>query len=264
MATPLEFGEPLLQLILDAVDGALHALWSGHVVRGREDVELGVLGDDLTGHRVQGHEPLDLVTEELDADGVLLVDGEHLQRVTAHPERAAAEGEVVPGVLDADELPQQGVAIDLGAHLERDHPVDVLLRSAEAVDARNRRHDNDVSSGEQGVGGRVAEAFNLLVDRGVLLDVGVSLRDVRLGLVVVVVGDEVLDGVLGEELAQLVGELGGKGLVGQHHQGRPLHPLDQPGNRGRLSGAGGAQQHHVLLTGVNPLLEVVDRCRLVT
>ena len=35
--------------------------------------------------------------------------------------------------------------------------------------------------------GRVAQPLDVLVDRGVLLDVGVGLRDVRLGLVVVVV-----------------------------------------------------------------------------
>jgi len=44
----------------------------------------------------------------------------------------------------------------------------------------------------------VSEPLDLLVDRRVLLDVGVGLRDVGLGLVVVVVGDEVLDRVLGK------------------------------------------------------------------
>jgi len=45
----------------------------------------------------------------------------------------------------------------------------------------------------------------VLVDRAVLLDVEVARRDVGLGLVVVVVADEVLDRVLGEELAELAG-----------------------------------------------------------
>ena len=57
--------------------------------------------------------PLDLVAEHLDADGELLVDREDLDRVAAHPERAAGEGEVVAGVLHVDELAQQLVALDL-------------------------------------------------------------------------------------------------------------------------------------------------------
>ena len=68
--------------------------------------------------------------------------------------------------------------------------------------------------------GRVAQPLDVLVDRGVLLDVGVGLRDVRLGLVVVVVGDEVLHGVVRQHLAQLVGQLRGQRLVRGHHQRR--------------------------------------------
>ena len=70
-------------------------------------------------------------------------------------------------------------------------------------------------------GGRgVAEPVDLVVDRGVLLDVEVLRRDVGLGLVVVVVADEVLDGVLGEELAELVAELRRQRLVVGDHQRR--------------------------------------------
>ena len=98
------------------------------------------------------------------------------------------------------------------------------------------------------------QPLDLVVDRGVLLDVGVRLRDVGLGLVVVVVGDEVLDRVVGQQLAELVGQLGGQGLVGRHHQGRPLDLLDQPGGRGRLAGAGRAEQHGVLLPGPDPVV----------
>ena len=50
--------------------------------------------------------------------------------------------------------------------------------------------------------------------------------NVGLGLVVVVVADEVLDGVLGEEAAELLIELGGERLVVGHHQRRAVHPGD--------------------------------------
>ena len=162
-----------------------------------------------------------------------------------------------------DELAQQLVAVDLVADPEPDHPVDVLLRRAQAVDAGHRGDDDDVAPGQQRVGRAVPQPLDLVVDRGVLLDVGVRLRDVRLGLVVVVVGDEVLDGVVGQQLAELVGELGGQGLVGRHDQRRPLHLLDQPGRRRGLAGAGGAEQDDVLLPRLDPRGELVDRRRLV-
>ncbi len=88
----------------------------------------------------------------------------------------------------------------------------------------------------------MAQPVDLIVDGGVLLDVRVRLWDVCLGLVVVVVADEVLDPVLREELAELVGELGGQRLVGGQHERRLLHLLDQPGDGRRLAGAGDAEQ----------------------
>ena len=91
------------------------------------------------------------------------------------------------------------------------------MHDTEATTMTSRR----VSSA---VGGAVAQPLDLVVDRGVLLDVGVGLRDVGLGLVVVVVGDEVLDGVVRQQLAELVGELGGQGLVGRHDERGPLRP----------------------------------------
>ena len=129
LALPLEGRELLLELGLDAADRPLHPLRAGDVVGGREDVELLVLGQHLAGDRVERHQPLDLVAEELDPDRELLVDREDLEGVAAHPEGAAGERHVVAGVLDLHQPPQDRVAVVLLADLEPQHPVDVLLRA---------------------------------------------------------------------------------------------------------------------------------------
>ena len=107
------------------------------------------------------------------------------------------------------------------------------------------------------------EPLDLLVDRGVLLDVGVGLRDVGLGLVVVVVRDEVLHRVVWEQLAQLVGELRRQRLVGQHDEHGPLQPLGHPSRGGGLAGTGGTHEHDVLDAVVHATLDLGDRSRLV-
>jgi hypothetical protein len=81
----------------------------------------------------------------------------------------------------------------------------------------------------------VPEPVDVLVDLGVLLDKGVRARDVRLGLVVVVVGDEVLHGVVREEVGELAGELGRERLVVRDHERGPPDLLDDPGHRVRLA-----------------------------
>ena len=78
----------------------------------------------------------------------------------------------------------------------------------------------------------MAQSLDLVIDRGVLFDEGVRLGDVGLGLVVVVVGDEVLDGVARQQLAELGRELGGERLVRLEHERGALQLFDQP-SRGR-------------------------------
>ena len=236
---------------------------AGDVVRGGEDVHLLLLAHHLTADRVERVDRLDLVAEELDAHGELFVHRDDLDGVAAHPEGAPGEREVVAGVLHLHEPAEQVVALDRVADPEPGHPVDVLLRGAQAVDARHRGDDDDVATGQQAVGGAVPQPLDLVVDRGVLLDVGVGLRDVGLGLEVVVVADEVLDGVVGQQLAELVGQLRGQRLVGRHDERGALHLLDEPGRGGGLAGAGGAEQHGVVLPRPHSAREVGDGRRLV-
>ena len=129
----------------------------------------------------------------------------------------------------------------------------VLVGRAQAVDAGDRGHHDDVAAQEEAGGGGVAEPVDLVVDGRVLLDEGVRGGEIGLGLVVVVIGDEVLDPVVREELAHLGRELGGQGLVGLDDQGRALDGLDGPGHGGRLAAAGDPEQGLVAVTAVDPL-----------
>jgi hypothetical protein len=111
---------------------------------------------------------------------------------------------------------------------------------AQAVDARDRGDDDDILARDQRGGGGQAQALDFLVNLGLFFDVQVVARDVGLGLVVIVVRDEVLDRVFGEEILELGIQLGGQGLVVRHDQGRHLQALDDRSHRKGLAGSGGA------------------------
>ena len=123
-------------------------------------------------------------------------------------------------------------------------------------------HDH-VAPREHRARGRVAQLVDLVVDRGVLLDVCVRGRQVRLGLVVVVVGDEVFHGVVREELAELAVELRRERLVRRHDQSRPPHALDHPRHGRGLAAARDAQQRLVRLPLFEPRDQFIDGPRLV-
>ena len=262
-ALALEQLHLLLELVLDLVLRALDRRLRGDVLRRGEDGDRVELGEDLAGKRVEVRDLLDLVAEHRDAVGGLGVRRLDLDHVALDPEPPAAEQRVVADVLDVDQLAQHQVAVVLLADGQEDDALLVLLRRAEAVDAGDGRDDDHVAAREQVRRRRVAEPVDVVVPRGVLLDVEVGLRDVRLGLVVVVVGDEVLDRVVREELAELVAELRGERLVVRDHERRPLELLDDPGHRRRLARAGRAEQRLVALPRLERARELLDRPRLV-
>ena len=130
---------------------------------------------------------------------LVLVRREDLDHVAAHAERAAVEVDVVALVLDVDQLPQELVAPELLALLELDEQAVVALGRADAVDAAHADATMITSRRESSA---CVAAWRMrsicVVDDRVLLDERVARRDVRLGLVVVVVADEVLDRVVRE------------------------------------------------------------------
>ncbi len=263
LALALELAQALAELRLDRGDGAAHRLVAGDVVRRREDDKLVELAEELPGERVEAGDPLDLVPEELDPHRGLLVRGVQLDRVAADPELAADQVLIVPVVLEVDEAPEDGALVVRLARVEHEDPVPVLLGRAETVDGRDRGDDDHVPARQQAGGRRVAQPVDLVVDRRVLLDVGVRGRQVRLGLVVVVVRDEVLDPVVREELPELPGQLGRERLVRGDDERRPLGLLDRPGDGRALPGPGDAEQCLVALPGADPLGKRLDRLRLV-
>ena len=170
-------------------------------------------------------------------------DGIDLDDVAADAEGAARELVVVPLVLNLDQLPQHLVALHRRAALERHHEAVVGLRRPEAVDARHAGHDDDVAALEQRARRRQPQPIDLVVDDRLLLDVRVGGRHVGLGLVVVVVADEELDGVVRKEAPELLEELRRQRLVVDHDQRRPVHARQHLRHRERLARAGDAEQH---------------------
>ncbi|CAB4824990.1 unannotated protein [freshwater metagenome] len=166
----------------------------------------------------------------------------HLDGVAAHTEVAAAQRHVVAVVLEVHQAPEDGALVVVHPHVQLQQLPAVLRRVAHAIDARHRGHDNGVPPREQSGRCRVSQPVDLVVDRRVLLDIRVARRDVRLGLVVVVVGDEVLHPVVREELAHLLCELRGERLVGRQHKRWPLDLLDGPRDRCALAGPSDPEQ----------------------
>ena len=256
-----EPADPLLQFQPDLLHGPLQGLPGRHVVGGGIDGNTW-RGGGSTWPPEAGRSRLmasTRVAEELDPVGPLVVMGrKDLHDVSPHPEGPAVEVHVIPFVLDLHQFPQQVVPAVVVPLVEEDVHGLVRLGGADAVDAGDRGDDDHVPPGEEAPGGGMAQLVDLVVDGGILFDVGVGGGEVGLGLVVIVVGDEVLDGVVGEELLELAVELGRQGLVGGDDQGRPVHRGNDVGHGKGLAGTGDPEQHLVPVAAVETGNELFD------
>ena len=195
----------LAQVYLYLADGLVDALFGRHEQVGREYL-VGIEGACAAARsRVDGAYRLNLLAPELDAHDGVVVGQVDVDRVAFHPEVAPVELHLVARVERVDQMSQQPVAPDVVAHLHLDHVAVEVLGVADAVEARHRRdHNHILAPRQQGRGGGEPQAVYLFVDGKVFLDIGIGRGDIGLGLVVVVVGDEILDGILGEEPLELV------------------------------------------------------------
>jgi hypothetical protein len=109
----------------------------------------------------------------------------------------------------------------------------------------------------------MAHAVDLFVDGRILLDIGVGTRDVGLGLVIVVIGDEIFDCVLREEAFELAIELRRERLVRSEDEGRALRRLNHLRHGEGLARAGDAEQHLVLLQRIGRSHQLGNGVRLV-
>ena len=109
----------------------------------------------------------------------------------------------------------------------------------------------------------MAQTVDLIVDRGILFDIHILAGDIRLGLIVIVVGYEKLNRGIGKELPHLGAKLCRQGLIGLQNQGGTVHSLDDVRHGKGLARARHAKQRLIAHPRVQPLRDRVDCLRLI-
>ncbi|CAI8872204.1 hypothetical protein EMIT0232MI5_20502 [Pseudomonas sp. IT-232MI5] len=138
------------------------------------------------------------------------------------------------------------------------HHLQIGFRAAQTVDTRHRGDDDRVLALEQRFGRGQTHLLDVVVDRRILLDEGVGRRHIGFRLIVVVVGNEVFDGVVREERLELAVQLRGQGLVRRQYQRRALYLRNDIGDAEGLARAGHTEQRLVRQPGLDALHQLAD------
>ena len=259
-----QFLEPLRQFELDRLHRLFQRRAGRDVVRIGEHADVIEAGHLLASQRIEFHDLLDIVAEERHAPrGILIMRREDFEIVALHAEITALKRHVVALVLQRDQLAHDLALVDHLTFLQIEDHRRIGFDRTDAVQARHRRDDDHVVAFEQRPRCRMPHPVDRFVGRAFLLDIGVGARDIRLWLVVIVIADEILDRVFGEEGFHLAVQLRRENLVGREDQRRALHRLDHLGHREGLARAGDAEQHLVALARLRLRNQFGDRGGLV-
>ena len=263
LALLIEDIEALPQFRANGLDRVLQALLGGHEVLGRIDADGLQALEDFTGGGVHVADGLDLIAEELDPHQAVFIGGPDLEHITPHPEASAGDFEVVAGVLVVDQLPQGAAQVEGFPHLKFDGGLEVFTRNPQAVNTTDGGDDDHIAALKERAGRGVPQHVDLFVDRRRFGDVGIGDGHIRLRLVVVVVRDEVLNGVLRKELPELITELGRQGFVVGQDQSRPAGLGNDVGDGEGLTGSRRPQQGLIALARFHASHERLDRLGLI-
>lgn len=188
---------------------------------------------------------------------------ENIDHVTTHAERTAMKINVIALVLHLDEALDHFTLRHAVANTHDKNHLVILIAIADAVDARYGCDNHAIPAFEQALGRRKAHLFDMLVDRRVFLDEQVACRNIGLRLIVVVVRNEIFNGIFGEKLAKLRIQLRRQRLVWCQHQRRASRTGDDVSHGVGFSRTGDAQQGLIGQSISQPINQPGDCHRLI-
>src|SRR5271157_730633 len=244
-------------------DGRSPSFFFHHVVRLGINRQPHVTLLDRPKERINLRERFNLVAKHFHAVRIVVVGGINFDDIAAHAKSPAPKIAFRALIKNFDQLASDVRALDLlSLFQEQQHPV-VSLGRTQTVNATNRSNDQTIAPLKKGPRSREPQLVEFVVNGRFFFNIKVSRRHISLRLVIVIVGDEVLYGVVWEKTLELVVELGGERLVVGHDEGGAVGGLDHFGRGVGLARSGDAEQNLVLLAIKDAAGEAVDGSSLV-
>ena len=110
----------------------------------------------------------------------------------------------------------------------------------------------------------MTKPVDFFIDRSFFLDIGSTLHDIRLRLVVVIVRDEIMNSIFGKKLLEFLSELSREGFIMRHDEGGTLEFRDDIRHGEGLSRARHSEKRLEIIARTDGCDEFLDRGSLVT
>ena len=201
----------------------------------------------LPSDRVTDLNALDTIKIKHDANRVVSAWHPDIHHFPAHPAFASPEVAGRTPILEFNQFAQEVAGLDRLTYMAAKMVFEKGLGWIESVDARYRGHDHTIWTRHERCNSGKALLFNTLVDAEFFVNVQVSLGEVGLGLIIVVMRDEIFHGVVWKIPHHLLMQLPSKGLVMTHDEGGYVQVLNDVRHGESLATSRYAEQHAALL-----------------
>ena len=224
---------------------------------------------NLPGQGVDFGNPVNLIPKKLYSDcSIPRVDREHLHHIPAHPKFVAYKIDIVALILDFHQFLYQFVPVFGHTGAKRDYHVMVIDRVSQRIDAGNACHNNHVPTLPKCGSCRMAQLFDLVIDRGILFNISIGVGNIRFRLIVIVVGYKIFYRVVRKKLLKLGTELSCQCFIMGEDKGWTVDVGDDICHRECFSRAGNSKQGLFFHPAQNPFGQLFDclwliSCRLI-
>ena len=221
--------------------------------------------DDFACQHIYFCNAIDFIPEKFHTNGMLRgADRENFDHIPTDTKRTSFKIQIIAVILHFHQSAQDFIPVLLHAGAQGKHHAVVFLRVTQAINTRNAGNNNNILSLHQRRRGGMAQLINFIIDRGILFDIGIRTWYIRFGLIIIIIADEILHRIFGEELLQLVIKLCRKGFIMRNDQSRLLDFLNDICHREGFARACYPQQSLEFQALLEALRNFFNRLRLIT
>ncbi len=179
-----------------------------------------------------------LIAEKLDSYGTFTVCyRENLNNVSPYPECTSVKLHLISAVLEFYKTLQDIVSFPFHTGSQRKRHTSILFGVTQAVYTGHTGNNKNIFSLKKSRCGRMSKLIYFVIYCRILFDIGIRTGYVSLGLIVIIVTNEVLHSILREYLLKLAVKLGSKGFIMGYNKGWFLKSNDYVCHGKGLSGA---------------------------
>ena len=153
---------------------------------------------------IQFRDTIDLIPEKFHTIGIIRgIRRNDLQHITTHPKSTTGKIHVVAHILHIYQLSDHLIPILLIPRPQGNHHILVVIRATNTIDAGYRRYDNDIAPLCQGCRSRQTQLVDLIIDGGILGNIGIGRRNICLRLIVIIIGYKIFHRIIGKKFFKL-------------------------------------------------------------